>query len=126
MFGAGVAEFSLSQASAGRVIYSGLFLLAFFVPAAAFEELAFRGYPFQRLIESVGPVAAVVALSALFGLAHAANPHSTVLSVFNTGLAGAAFCVGYLKTRALWFSVGLPFFLEFFSRVLLRLSRERL
>ncbi len=115
MFGAGVAEFSLFQASAGRVISSGLFLLVFFVPAAAFEELAFRGYPFQRLIESVGPVAAVVALSALFGLAHAANPHSTVLSVFNTGLAGAAFCVGYLKTRALWFPVGLHFSWNFFQ-----------
>ena len=115
MFGAGVAEFSLSPASPGQVILSGLFLLAFFVPAAAFEELAFRGYPFQRLIESVGPVAAVVAFAALFGWAHAANPHSTVLSVFNTGLAGAAFCVGYLKTRALWFPVGLQFSWNFFQ-----------
>ena len=115
MSGAGVAEFSLSPASVGQVVSSGLFLLVFFVPAAAFEELAFRGYPFQRLIESVGPVAAVVALSLLFGLAHAANPHSTVLSIFNTGLAGAAFCVGYLKTRALWFPVGLHFSWNFFQ-----------
>lgn len=77
--------------------------------AAAWEEIIFRGYLFQRLVESVGALWAVVLLAALFGAAHIPNPAATPLSTANTVLAGVLLAVAYLKTRALWLSIGIHF-----------------
>jgi CAAX protease family protein len=77
--------------------------------AAALEELVFRGYLLQRLMESVGRPAAILALSSLFGLAHFGNPSATVLSTFNTVLAGVLLSLLYLRTRALWMPIGFHF-----------------
>ncbi|MCL6566021.1 MAG: CPBP family intramembrane metalloprotease [Acidobacteriia bacterium] len=77
--------------------------------AAAWEEIIFRGYPFQRLVESVGALWAVVLLAALFGAVHIPNPAATALSTANTVLAGVLLAVAYLKTRALWLPIGIHF-----------------
>jgi CAAX protease family protein len=77
--------------------------------AAASEELLFRGYLLQRLIESVGGPAAVLILSALFGLGHLGNPSATVFSTANTMLVGILLSLAYLRTRALWLPIGLHF-----------------
>jgi membrane protease YdiL (CAAX protease family) len=74
--------------------------------AATAEETLFRGYPFQRLIESWGEFGAVFFLSALFGWAHLGNPSATVLSTANTAVAGVLMAAMYLKTRALWVPIG--------------------
>jgi hypothetical protein len=79
------------------------------VPAAAAEEFIFRGYPFQRLVEAWGKWIPAVGLSALFGLAHLDNPNASWISTANTVLAGIWLAVAYLKTRALWFPIGLHF-----------------
>jgi len=79
------------------------------VPAAASEEFIFRGYPFQRLVDAWGAMIPVVAISGLFGLAHANNPNATWFSTANTVLAGIWLAVAYLKTRALWFPIGLHY-----------------
>jgi membrane protease YdiL (CAAX protease family) len=82
--------------------------LAVFVGlAAGFEELIFRGYPFQRLVDSVGPLVALLAFSALFGAAHLRNPAATPLSTANTILSGVLLALTYLKARALWLPLGL-------------------
>jgi hypothetical protein len=79
------------------------------------EELMFRGYPFQRLVESIGKVGAILVLSALFGAVHLGNPHVSdnravqVFAFANTLLVGAVFAIAYLRTRALWFPWGLHF-----------------
>ena len=75
--------------------------------AAAVEELMFRGYGFQRLIDATGRWGAVAISSILFGLAHLQNPSVTVLSTVNTALSGALLSVAYLKTRGLWLPIGL-------------------
>jgi CAAX protease family protein len=83
--------------------------------AAMSEELAFRGYPFQRLVEGIGPAGAILVLSALFGAVHLNNPHVSdnryvqVFAFSNTLLAGVLFAIAYLRTRALWFPWGLHF-----------------
>lgn len=77
--------------------------------AAMTEELAFRGYPFQKLVDSVGAPLAVALLSILFGLLHWYNPHATVTSTANTVLVGILFAVAYLRTRALWLPWGIHF-----------------
>ncbi len=89
----------------GRFALELVILLA----AALAEEVGFRGYPFQRMIEAVGPVPAVILLSALFGLVHWENPSSSNFSVINTALVGAVLCVAYLRTRALWLPWGIHF-----------------
>ncbi len=75
------------------------------LPAAA-EEALFRGYPFQALVESVGPVAGTVVFSAAFAAAHVANPEMRLLAVVNIFLAGVMLCMAYLRTGSLWFVSG--------------------
>jgi hypothetical protein len=73
------------------------------------EELMFRSYPFQRLLESVGPAPATLMMSLLFGVAHGANPHASKLAMLNTFAIGVLLCVAYLRTRALWLPWGIHF-----------------
>ncbi len=76
---------------------------------ASAEEVLFRGYPFQRLVEASNGLLAMAVTSVVFGFLHARNPHATDLSVVNTVLAGVMFSLAYLRTRALWLPIGLHF-----------------
>jgi len=86
-----------------------LFLALFFALSSTFEELTFRGYALVRAADSVGPVIACLASSALFGLAHLANPEATLLSSLNTALAGVLLAIARLRSRALWMPIALHF-----------------
>ncbi len=81
----------------------------FFGYFALGEELLFRGYPFQALINGVGAVGATILMSIFFGIVHSANPNAGLLSTLNTMLAGAWLCIAYLKTRSLYFPFGMHF-----------------
>jgi hypothetical protein len=86
----------------------GIDVVALAVASLA-EEVAFRGYPFQRLIEAIGPFLATLVMAALFALAHMLNPAANRASVIITMFAGWLLCAAYLRTRALWFSWGWHF-----------------
>lgn len=90
---------------------AGLVAVEIFIltTGAMTEELIFRGYPFQKLVEAVGPLAAVLVMSALFGLAHLDNPHSNFWAVTNTILVGVLLSLAYLRTRSLWLPWGIHF-----------------
>lgn len=92
--------------SALLVLLSGA---AWYAVGAFGEELLFRGYIFQTLIEGTNPLAGMLIMSAIFGAAHVANANSSVLGVVNIMLAGAWLSIAYLRTRTLW----LPFALHF-------------
>lgn len=79
------------------------------ITGAMLEELMFRGYPFQRLVEAAGPVGAVLVMSVLFGAAHLGNPHSSFWAVTNTIAVGVLLCVAYLRRRNLWLPWGIHF-----------------
>lgn len=96
------------SSSAHSMRWAAAALIVLILGALA-EELAFRGYPFQKLVEAIGPIWAIVAFSALFGFAHMLNPNVTVWGVLNTVGVGALFAVAYLRTRALWLPWGLHF-----------------
>jgi membrane protease YdiL (CAAX protease family) len=82
--------------------------LALLLAVAAFaEELWFRGYAFQVLVEGVGPLVAVVVSSVAFAAVHLNNPAVGPLPLLNLGLAGVLLAVAYLRTRSLWFATGL-------------------
>jgi len=108
--GCGFARFTFSTHPMVRV---GSFTFLLFAVAATNEEVLFRGYPFQRLAESITPAGAVVATSALFGLAHLGNPHSTWTSTLNTALIGVPFAIAYLRTHSLWMPIGMHFIWNF-------------
>jgi membrane protease YdiL (CAAX protease family) len=106
MYAGGLLHYASRLSPTGLGFSGGV---AFLLVAAAFEEIAFRGYAFQRLVEGFGPAAVVLLSSALFGLSHLHNPWSTPLSIVNTMLAGVLMAVGYLRSRGLWLPIGLHF-----------------
>jgi uncharacterized protein len=77
--------------------------------AALAEEAAFRGYPFRRLIEAIGPTGATIVLSLLFGIAHLFNPGATGASTLVTVLAGLLLSLAWLRTHGLWLGWGFHF-----------------
>lgn len=89
----------------------GLLLLniAVLAIAALGEEVAFRGYPFQRLIEAIGPTTATILMAVFFGLIHLRNPGATSASTLVTVLSGVLLATAYLQTRALWLPWGFHF-----------------
>ena len=91
-----------TRALLGILGAAGVMLLA-----AVFEEVAFRGYAFQRMVDAAGPIVAAAVFSGLFGALHLSNPSATPLSTANTALAGVLFSLAYLKTRGLWLPIGL-------------------
>jgi membrane protease YdiL (CAAX protease family) len=83
--------------------------LAVIAVSSLAEEVAFRGYPFRRLIQAMGPVAATICMSLFFGLLHALNPSATGTSIFVTMLAGLLLSIAWLRTHGLWLPWGLHF-----------------
>lgn len=83
-------------------------LLTLLVASLA-EEVAFRGYPFQRLIDAIGPTLATLGMSVLFAVMHLVNTDASAASTLVTILAGWLFSLAYLRTRALWLPWGLHF-----------------
>lgn len=88
----------------GRLLVEVLVVLS---TAAMAEEISFRGYPFQRLIEATGSGGAIALMSALFGAFHLTNPNSSTLGLLNTMLIGILFSVAYLRARTLWLPWGM-------------------
>jgi uncharacterized protein len=86
-----------------------LFFLAALWLAAAGEEMIFRGYAFQLLIEKMGPYATVLPVGVIFGLTHMSNPHSSPLAVFNTIVWGILLGYAFLRSHDLWLPLGLHF-----------------
>jgi len=104
-----LARFSPSPLPARAELAYGSGLFVVLLLSATNEELVFRGYPFQKLVESLGPPGAVAVSSACFGLAHLGNSHHTWISTLNTALVGIPLSIAYLRTRALWLPVGIHF-----------------
>ena len=103
----GTLRFSvtLTPRAFGRLGLELIILLA----AALAEEVSFRGYPFQRMVDAIGAVPAVIVVSGLFGAVHWSNPSSSTWSIINTAVVGVLLSVAYLRTRALWVPWGLHF-----------------
>jgi hypothetical protein len=85
-------------------------LVTFVVLAGALaEELMFRGYPFQRLVEATGAARAIVVFSILFGAVHLMNPGASLWGLVNTIVIGIFLAIAYLRSRALWLPWGFHF-----------------
>jgi len=78
------------------------------------EEITFRGYPFQRLLECIGTWPAQLFLALLFAILHlgnpgisTANPTLKAVSFFNIALSAILLGFCYLRTRSLAVPIGL-------------------
>ncbi|QNI33925.1 CPBP family intramembrane metalloprotease [Alloacidobacterium dinghuense] len=93
----------------GHQFFVFLMSLLTLAVAALAEEVAFRGYAFQRLIDAIGPTLATLGMSVLFAVMHLTNTNASAASTLVTILAGWMFSIAYLRTRALWLPWGLHF-----------------
>jgi CAAX protease family protein len=105
LFGTLTFRTTLNLHTAGRLVVV-LFVL---LTGSLAEELMFRGYPFQRLVEALGAGGAILVFSVLFGLVHLMNPGATFWGLLNTVAIGIVLSVAYLRTRALWLPWGIHF-----------------
>ncbi len=82
---------------------------AFFALMAMAEEIAFRGYAFQRFVVAVGPMGATLGFAAYYAIVQSFLPNSGRASFFVALALGVVLSTAYLRTRALWLSWGLNF-----------------
>ena len=104
----GWASFSLNGFSIDMLLYL-LSVLVILVISASYEEILFRGYIFQSLIEGSNFWITLVVFSLLFGASHIDNAEITALGVAFTVVAGVFLGLMYFKTRALWMCIGVHF-----------------
>ncbi|MGI8918762.1 MAG: CPBP family intramembrane glutamic endopeptidase [Pyrinomonadaceae bacterium] len=106
-FVGGGLRFSLSPMPIKSVATTVLLSGGLFIVAALAEEALFRGYPLQTLARAGLIWLGVFLTSVPFAAIHLDNPNAGgVLAFVNTALAGVWLAVAYLKTRSLWFPLG--------------------
>ncbi|MCS3800315.1 lysostaphin resistance A-like protein [Niastella sp. OAS944] len=72
---------------------------------ALIEEIVFRAYILNNLLQSLQKWVALGVSAAMFTLAHASNPGISTVAVANLLLAGALLGINYIYTRNIWFAV---------------------
>ncbi|HLE51193.1 MAG TPA: type II CAAX endopeptidase family protein [Anaerolineales bacterium] len=91
-------------------------LIAFvFMLVGWHEELLSRGYWLQNLGEGLNLPWGVSLSSALFALAHIANPNVSWGALLGLFAAGLFLAYGYLRTQQLWLPIGLHIGWNFFE-----------
>jgi uncharacterized protein len=82
---------------------------AYFALLALGEEVAFRGYGFQRFAAVVGSSGAAFGFALFYALVHVMQPGATNASIAVSVVFSFLLTTAYLRTRALWLSWGLNF-----------------
>ena len=82
---------------------------AFFALATLTEEIAFRGYGFQRFERTVGPLGAALGFAAFYAIVQALLPGSNHASIAVSVMLSLVLSTAYLRSRALWVSWGINF-----------------
>ena len=81
---------------------NGLFLM---IVIAVGEELVFRGYILNNLMQSLNRWLALAISAALFALMHSNNPGVDLVAMLNLFAGGLLLGINYVFTRNLWFSI---------------------
>lgn len=83
--------------------------IIFMLIVAVSEEMVFRGYLLNNLLESFNKRTALIASALLFTVAHVFNPDLTPLALVNLFLGGILLGINFIYTRTLWFAIGFHF-----------------
>ncbi|MBL7040811.1 MAG: CPBP family intramembrane metalloprotease, partial [Pirellulaceae bacterium] len=99
------------------------FLVPTLILMAFMEEVIFRSYLLQNLLDIRRPVFGVIFTSLFFWFAHALNPHvwSSVIIPVNMFGAGVILALAYMLSRNIWFPTALHFGWNLAQGVLLSL-----
>lgn len=106
----GGVRFHLDPARSVRALAMGAWA---FTWVALLEELLFRGFVFQRLVDGIGRWPGLLAMAALFALAHCGNPGmegpTLVWASIDTVLGALLLGLAYLRTGSLALPIGIHF-----------------
>jgi membrane protease YdiL (CAAX protease family) len=101
-------KFTFNATAGTSIGKTVLVSLVIFVIAGAAEESLFRGYALQTFTRAKLAWLGVLLTSLPFAAAHLANPNvSRGFTFINTAVAGVWLAAAYLRTRSLWFPLGL-------------------
>ena len=96
--------------AAGRYAWGWLAAdAAFFGLLALAEEVAFRGYGFQRFTQALGRTGALLSFAFFYAVLQAMSPGSSSASFAVAFALSLLLSAAYLRTRALWVSWGINF-----------------
>jgi membrane protease YdiL (CAAX protease family) len=79
------------------------------------EELIFRGYILDNLMQSMNKWLALVYAALLFAIFHLSNPGMNILALINIFLAGLLLGINYIFTKNLWFGILFHFAWNFYQ-----------
>ena len=89
--------------------------LAIMLIVAFVEELIFRGYLLNNLMQSTNKWVALAITSLLFAVYHFSNPDVSVFAIINIILAGFLIGINYIFTKNLWFGICFHFAWNYFQ-----------
>jgi membrane protease YdiL (CAAX protease family) len=102
-----IDSFAWDAAELGEITGSLLLLVVAFIVVGFYEEILFRGYYMQNLLESLGRPLAILLTSVAFGAVHLTNPNASPMGVLGITAAGYFLAFGWLRSKALWLPIGL-------------------
>ncbi|MEJ8819102.1 CPBP family intramembrane glutamic endopeptidase [Lacibacter sp. H407] len=79
------------------------------------EEMVFRGYILNNLMQSMPKQAALFTSALLFAGFHSLNPNFNLIAFINIFIAGVLLGCNYIYTRNLWFAIFFHFSWNFFQ-----------
>lgn len=101
-------KFTFNSTGATSIGKTVIVSAVIFVLAGSAEEALFRGYPLQTLTRAKLAWLGILLTSISFAAVHLNNPHVPRAFAFvNTAVAGVWLAVAYVRTRSLWFPMGL-------------------
>jgi membrane protease YdiL (CAAX protease family) len=110
IYAAGGVRFALDPAHGLAALAYGAWV---FACVAVLEELLFRGFVFQRLVDGIGAPTALLLMAALFAIAHWGNPGmqgaTELWASIDLALVGILFGLAYLRTGSLALPIGMHF-----------------
>ena len=110
ILGAGGVRFTLDAAGGLTALAYGAWVFAW---VALLEELLFRGFVFQRLVDGIGAHAALLLMAALFAIGHWGNPGmegaTELWASVDLALGGILLGLAYLRSGSLALPIGMHF-----------------
>jgi hypothetical protein len=106
---------SLNFQSILDISFQGLLL---YLIIAFNEELLFRGYMFQKLMEGTNKIVSIIFLSIIFSGLHLFNPEINVIAIINIMIASIWFSLAFITTLSLWMPISMHFIWNYFEGVI--------